>query len=120
MTQRQIYAVLGALMCGMLLAALDQTIVATSLPTIVGDLGGLTQLSWVVTSYLRASTLSTPLVGTLCALYARKSPFYLPLRPCPDGPAAGNQHPRGVRGGAPRGLHRGRRPLGRCRDGGAV
>ena len=52
MTQRQIYAVLGALMLGMLLAALDQTIVATSLPTIVGDLGGLNHLSWVVTAYL--------------------------------------------------------------------
>lgn len=50
LSRRQIYTVLGALMLGMLLAALDQTIVATSLPTIIGDLGGLNQLSWVVTS----------------------------------------------------------------------
>jgi EmrB/QacA subfamily drug resistance transporter len=75
MTQRQIYAVLGALMLGMLLAALDQTIVSTSLPTIVGDLGGLNQLSWVVTSYLLASTVSTPLYGKLGDLYGRKSLF---------------------------------------------
>src|ERR1700730_1206406 len=75
MTQRRIYAVLGALMLGMLLAALDQTIVSTSLPTIVGDLGGLNQLSWVVTSYLLASTVSTPLYGKLGDLYGRKSLF---------------------------------------------
>jgi EmrB/QacA subfamily drug resistance transporter len=75
LTQRQIYAVLGALMLGMLLAALDQTIVATSLPTIVGDLGGLNQLSWVVTSYLLASTVSTPLYGKLGDLYGRKFLF---------------------------------------------
>ena len=79
MTQRQIYAVLGALMLGMLLAALDQTIVATSLPTIVGDLGGLNQLSWVVTSYLLASTVSTPLYGKLGDLYGRKSLFQLAI-----------------------------------------
>ena len=59
----------------MLLAALDQTIVATSLPTIVGDLGGLNQLSWVVTSYLLASTVSTPLYGKLGDLYGRKILF---------------------------------------------
>ena len=50
-----------ALMLGMFLAALDQTIVATALPTIVGDLGGLDHLSWVVTAYLLASTVSTPI-----------------------------------------------------------
>src|ERR1019366_1160895 len=75
LTHRQILAVLGALMLGMLLAALDQTIVATSLPTIVGDLGGLNQLSWVVTSYLLASTVSTPLYGKLGDLYGRKFLF---------------------------------------------
>jgi EmrB/QacA subfamily drug resistance transporter len=78
-SQRQIWAVLGALMLGMLLAALDQTIVATSLPTIVGDLGGLNQLSWVVTSYLLASTVSTPLYGKLGDLYGRKSLFQLAI-----------------------------------------
>jgi len=57
---------------GMLLAALDQTIVATALPTIVGDLGGASHLSWVVTAYLLASTASTPLWGKLGDMYGRK------------------------------------------------
>src|SRR6266487_2326665 len=56
----------------MLLAALDQTIVATALPTIAGDLHGLSHLSWVVTAYLLASTVSTPLWGKLGDLYGRK------------------------------------------------
>src|SRR5689334_25082180 len=55
-----------------LLAALDQTIVATALPTIAGDLHGLSHLSWVVTAYLLASTVSTPLWGKLGDLYGRK------------------------------------------------
>jgi EmrB/QacA subfamily drug resistance transporter len=62
-------------MLGMLLAALDQTIVATALPTIVGDLGGLNHLSWVVTAYLLAATVSTPLYGKLGDLYGRKLVF---------------------------------------------
>jgi EmrB/QacA subfamily drug resistance transporter len=64
--------VLGSLMLVMLLAALDQTIVSTALPTIVGDLGGLNHLSWVVTSYLLAITIVTPLYGKLGDLYGRK------------------------------------------------
>jgi len=64
--------VLGSLMVVMLLAALDQTIVATALPTIVGDLGGLEHLSWVVTAYLLAQTIVTPLYGKLGDLYGRK------------------------------------------------
>ncbi|MEV7007186.1 MFS transporter [Streptosporangium sp. NPDC051022] len=67
--------VIGALMLGMLLAALDQTIVATALPTIVGDLGGLGELSWVVTAYMLASTVSTPLWGKLGDQYGRKRLF---------------------------------------------
>lgn len=51
--------IFGALLLAMLLAALDQTIVATALPIIVGDLGGLSQLSWVVTGYILTSTGST-------------------------------------------------------------
>ena len=56
----------------MLLAALDQTIVATALPTIVGDLGGLEHISWVTSSYLLAQTAVTPLYGKLGDLYGRK------------------------------------------------
>jgi EmrB/QacA subfamily drug resistance transporter len=62
-------------MTGMLLAALDQTIVATALPTIVGDLGGASHLAWVVTAYLLASTASTPLWGKLGDMYGRKRFF---------------------------------------------
>jgi EmrB/QacA subfamily drug resistance transporter len=75
LNQRQIRLVFVGLMLGMLLAALDQTIVATALPTIVGDLGGLNHLSWVVTSYLLASTVSTPLWGKLGDQYGRKGFF---------------------------------------------
>jgi EmrB/QacA subfamily drug resistance transporter len=64
--------VLGALMLVMLLASLDQTIVSTALPTIVGDLGGLEHISWVVTAYLLAITVVTPLYGKLGDLYGRK------------------------------------------------
>ncbi|MFI1965262.1 DHA2 family efflux MFS transporter permease subunit [Streptomyces pathocidini] len=63
---------MGALLLGMLLAALDQTIVSTALPTIVSDLGGLDHLSWVVTAYLLASTAGTPLWGKLGDQYGRK------------------------------------------------
>ena len=56
----------------MLLAALDSTIVSTALPTIVGDLGGLDQLAWVVTGYLLAETIVTPIYGKLGDRYGRK------------------------------------------------
>ena len=69
---RHIGLVIGALMLAMLLAALDQTIVSTALPTIVGDLGGLEHISWVVTAYLLAITVVTPLYGKLGDLYGRK------------------------------------------------
>jgi EmrB/QacA subfamily drug resistance transporter len=72
---RRILVILGALMLGMALAALDQTVVATALPTIAGDLGGLDKLSWVVTSYLLTSTISTPLFGKLGDLWGRKKLF---------------------------------------------
>jgi EmrB/QacA subfamily drug resistance transporter len=70
--QRRLLVIIGALLLGMLLAALDQTIVATALPTIAGDLHGLSDLSWIVTAYILASTASTPLWGKLGDQYGRK------------------------------------------------
>ncbi|WP_328522347.1 MDR family MFS transporter [Kribbella sp. NBC_00359] len=70
-------AVVVAIMLGMLLAALDQTIVATALPTIVSDLGGANHLSWVVTSYLLAETIMTALIGKFGDLYGRKRMFLI-------------------------------------------
>jgi EmrB/QacA subfamily drug resistance transporter len=75
--ERQVQAprirlIFGALMLVLLLASLDQTIVATALPTIVGELGGIEHLSWVVTSYLLASTVVGPLYGKFGDLYGRK------------------------------------------------
>ena len=64
-------------MLGMFLAALDQTIVSTALPTIVGDLGGANHLSWVVTSYMLAATATTPLWGKLGDLFGRKYVFII-------------------------------------------
>jgi EmrB/QacA subfamily drug resistance transporter len=76
---RRILVILGALMMGMALAALDQTIVATALPTIAGDLHGLNHLSWVVTAYLLTTCISTPLWGKLGDLYGRKALFQLAI-----------------------------------------
>jgi EmrB/QacA subfamily drug resistance transporter len=69
---RQRPLIFGALLLVLFIASLDQTIVSTALPTIVGDLGGLQHLSWVVTSYLLASTVVGPLYGKLGDLYGRK------------------------------------------------
>jgi len=73
--RRQVFIVFSGLMLGLLLAAIDQTIVATALPTIVGDLGGLDHIAWVVTAYLLAETVATPLFGKLGDLYGRKRLF---------------------------------------------
>src|SRR6266545_620366 len=71
--QRQrVRLIFGALLLVLLLASLDQTIVSTALPTIVGDLGGIEHLSWVVTAYLLASTVVGPLYGKIGDLYGRK------------------------------------------------
>ncbi len=72
---RSLIVIYVALMLAILLAALDQTIVSTALPTIVGDLGGLSRLSWVVTAYILAATVSTPLWGKLGDQYGRKGLF---------------------------------------------
>jgi EmrB/QacA subfamily drug resistance transporter len=71
--QQRVRLIFASLMLVLLLAALDQTIVSTALPTIVGDLGGVSHLSWVVTAYLLASTISGPLYGKLGDLYGRKT-----------------------------------------------
>ncbi|MFD4541845.1 MDR family MFS transporter [Streptomyces bauhiniae] len=76
---RSVLVSIGALLLGLLLAALDQTIVSTALPTIVSDLGGLEHLSWVVTAYLLASTAATPLWGKLGDQYGRKRLFQLAI-----------------------------------------
>ncbi len=75
LSRRRVLVIIGALLLGMFLAALDQTIVSTALPTIVGDLRGANHLTWVVTAYLLASTVSTPLWGKLGDLYGRKTFF---------------------------------------------
>src|SRR5437588_5031862 len=70
--RQRVRVIFGPLILVILLASLDQTIVSTALPTIVGDLGGLQHLSWVVTAYLLASTVTGPLYGKLGDLYGRK------------------------------------------------
>ncbi len=74
--KRQILTIIGGLMLGMFLAALDQTIVATAIRTIGDDLNGLSLQAWVTTAYLITSTISTPLYGKLSDIYGRK-PLYL-------------------------------------------
>ena len=63
LTRRRISLIFGALLAGMLFASLDQTIVSTAMPTIVGDLGGVSHMAWVTTAYLLASTLVMPIYG---------------------------------------------------------
>ncbi len=75
LSHRQILIVYSGLMLGMLLAALDQTIVSTALPRISEDLHGINEYSWVVTAYLLASTISQPVYGKLGDLYGRKRLF---------------------------------------------
>jgi EmrB/QacA subfamily drug resistance transporter len=78
-SHRQIIIILFGVMAGMLLFALDQGIVGTALPRIVSELGGLDQLSWVVTAYLLTSTASMPLWGKLSDLYGRRRIFQLAI-----------------------------------------
>jgi MFS family permease len=71
----RILAIYSGLMVTLALAALDQTIVATALPRIVGDLGGIAQYSWVFTAYMLTSTVTVPLYGKLGDVYGRKNLF---------------------------------------------
>ncbi|WP_067456559.1 MDR family MFS transporter [Actinomadura macra] len=72
---RNLYVVIGAVLIAMLLAALDNLILGTAMPSIVGDLGGLGHLSWVVTAYTLATAVSTPVWGKLGDMYGRKGAF---------------------------------------------
>ncbi len=79
LSHRQILVVMGGLMTGMFLAALDQSIVSTALPRITSELGGLDKLSWVVTAYMLAATASTPLWGKISDLYGRRLLFQIAI-----------------------------------------
>jgi EmrB/QacA subfamily drug resistance transporter len=78
-SMRQKILVMAAAMCGLLLAALDQTIVSTALPRIVSDLHGLKDLSWVITAYLLTSTISVPISGKLSDIFGRKKLFLIAI-----------------------------------------
>src|SRR2546429_9737714 len=73
--QREVLIVLPGLLLAMMLAMLDNFIVGTALPRIVGELGGLAHLSWGVTPYVLGTTVSTPIWGTIGDLYGRKATF---------------------------------------------
>ena len=77
----------GALLA-MLLAALDQNIVNTALPRMVGELGGMAHLSWVVTAFMLTSTTKTPLYGKLSDLYGRRRLFFVAIEPVAQSQAA--------------------------------
>lgn len=79
LTHRQIQVVFGSLMLGILLAALDQTVLATALPTIVGEFSGLDHLSWVITAYMLTSTATVPLYGKLSDIFGRKPLFQIAI-----------------------------------------
>lgn len=72
LTSRQVWVIFSALLLGTVLSAVDNTIVSTALPTIVGEFGGLTSIAWVGTAYILTSTIATPILGKLGDLYGRK------------------------------------------------
>ena len=75
----RILAIYSGLMIALLLAALDQTIVATALPRVVSELGGITQYAWVFTAYMLGSTVTVPLYGRLGDVYGRKPLFIVAI-----------------------------------------
>ena len=75
LSQRQTLAAISGVLLGMLLAALNQTIVATALPRIVADLGGVEHYSWVFSAYMLAATVTTPIFGRLSDVYGRRRFF---------------------------------------------
>ena len=76
---RQVHVIMIALMTGMFLAALDNSVLATAVPTIAGELGGQDQVAWIITSYLLTGTISTPLIGKLSDIYGRKLVFQITI-----------------------------------------
>jgi EmrB/QacA subfamily drug resistance transporter len=78
-SKRELYLVFAGLMLALTLASLDQNIVATALPRIVSDLGGLAHLSWVVTAFMVTSTISTPLYGKLSDIYGRRLLYFVAI-----------------------------------------
>ena len=76
---RQIHILMVAVMTGMFLAAIDGTIVNTALPTIVGDLGSLSQAPWITVGYLLTQTIATPIVGKLSDLFGRKQTYQVSI-----------------------------------------
>jgi EmrB/QacA subfamily drug resistance transporter len=78
-SHREVLGILSGILLGMLLAALDQSIVATALPAIAGELSGLEHLSWIVAGYLLTSTASTPIYGKLSDLYGRRVMFEIAI-----------------------------------------
>jgi MFS family permease len=79
LTPRRIKLIFSALLAGMRMASLDQTIVSTSMPTIVGDLGGVSQMAWVTTAYLLATTLVMPVYGKFGDLWGRRNLFLIAI-----------------------------------------
>jgi len=75
LSQRQIILVMLSVMLGMLLAALDQTIVGTAMPRVIAELNGLEHYAWVFTAYLLASTVTVPIYGKLSDIYGRRAFF---------------------------------------------
>lgn len=79
LTKRRVNVIFGALLAGMLMASLDQTIVSTAMPTIVGDLGGVSHMAWMTTAYLLASTLVMPIYGKFGDLWGRRTLFLVAI-----------------------------------------
>jgi EmrB/QacA subfamily drug resistance transporter len=79
LTRKRINLIFSALLAGMLMAALDQTIVSTAMPTIVGDLGGVSHMAWMTTAYLLATTLVMPIYGKFGDLWGRRNLFLIAI-----------------------------------------
>jgi EmrB/QacA subfamily drug resistance transporter len=79
LTQRRIWLIFSALLAGMLLSSLDQTIVSTAMPTIVGDLGGVAHMAWVTTAYLLATTIAMPIYGKFGDIWGRRNLFLIAI-----------------------------------------